>query len=307
MKMKQSGYLLWGINLSLRLLLNQILQEREKIVKTVEAIANSRNEEDHKLDDSQKFEKYREYLKEECQIGLLEATRMSLGGNGEQPLQLDKDPVKNRKALLERSKMLVDPSLNLDKLTKGDITQTKLEDQLIRSLQYRIQKLSGGGEQPLQLDEDPVENRKALLELAKRIRSNPSLGLDELTKGNDKIQECLEDRLIKSLHNRIQKLSGDSTWEIVLDNDPVENRKALLKRARMMTPRSSLEKISQFQRVSYLKEIVKLTPQKMSKLKYLNRGKWALRQEIVNKIEGVSSKGLSKVRQGSKIASNKRR
>ena len=100
------------------------------------------------------------------------------------------------------------------------------------------------------------------------------------------------------LQARIQALGGNGEQPLQLDKDPVENRKSLLKRARMMTPLSSLE------------QIVHLTPQKMRKLRkycYLKPKKWSLRQSIVKKIEDISSKGSSKVRQGSKIAPNKRR
>lgn len=210
-----------GVALSEKIVELAVARERKEIVKAVEAVDKSRAGEG--LDEYSQCKEYCEYLKEECKINKLQARIMALGGNGEQSLQLAKDPVENRQKLLDRAKVCTVGS-PLVELTEGDITQTKLED-----------------------------------------------------------------HLIKSLHNSIQKLSGDDKLFIKLYEDPVKNRKALLKRAKKITPLSSLE------------EIVNLTPEKMNKLswiRYVKPGKWKLRQDVISKIR---SQGVPRNRQDSKV------
>lgn len=49
-----------------------------------------------------------------------------LGANGEQPLHLDKDSVKNREALLQRAKGL-NREVSLGELTKGDLRESSIK------------------------------------------------------------------------------------------------------------------------------------------------------------------------------------
>jgi hypothetical protein len=315
---------IWGGALSKKIAELTVARERKEIVKAVEAIAKSRAGEG--LDEYSQCKEYCEYLKEECKINILQARIMALGGNGEQSLQLAKDPVENRQKLLDRAKVCTVGG-PLVELTEGDITQTKLEDHLIQSLHYRIQKLFGDDELLIKLDEDPVENRKKLLNLAeltkgditqtkledyliqslhnraqklsgdyellikldedpdknrkkllKRfINTNEDSSLGELTKG-DITQKALEDRLIKSLHHRIQELSRDHDYIMKLYQNTRKNRKALLKRAKKITRRSSLE------------EIVNVTPKKMGKLSWIRKlkpRKFELREDISRKFSSI--------------------